>query len=248
MNPGQTSAFGPVAPYYDELMKSVPYRMWVGYYYLLLSKLDVHPKEVLEVCCGTGTLCELLTAEGLRMTGLDLSEAMIQEARRKADRNARAIEYHVADASTFELNRTFDGALSFFDSLNNILEPERLRAAFERVYQHLRPGGSWIFDLNTEYAFQQQMFDQIEMNKRNKLRYHWVGDYDPETRLITVHMQFWYEGREFVEVHRQRAYAIDQVLEMLESVGFSDVQVFHSYTLNPPRKTSDRVHFAMVRE
>jgi len=243
----EADSFRAVAPYYDELMKGVPYAMWVSYYLLLLAHQDVHPKTILDVCCGTGTMCERLVSENFKMEGLDLSEQMIAEAQRKAKRKKLDIAYHVADASRFQLNKTFDAALSFFDSLNNIVDPEGLRGTFESVAAHLRPGGSWIFDLNTAYAFEARMFDQENLRANARLRYKWVGEWDAESREITVDMRFWRGEEEFHETHRQRAYEQEEVETMLRGAGFGHIRVFHSYTLNPPRFKSDRLHYAAIK-
>lgn len=241
---GPVNSFGPVAPYYDELMKTVPYRMWVGYYLLLLSKQDIHPATMLDVCCGTGTMCGMLVDEGFELAGIDLSAGMIEEARRKAEKRGKPIRYAVMDASTFELNRKFGACYSFFDSLNNILDADALQNVFHRVAAHLPSGGSWIFDMNTAYAFEEKLFDQEQLRKNAKLRYKWTGDWDPSAQIITVNMKFWYRETEFREVHRQRAYPPELIESMLESAGFEDIEIFHSYTLDRPRKTSDRLHFA----
>lgn len=228
-------------------MKTVPYRMWVGYYLLLLSHQDAHPKRVLDVCCGTGTMCEMLHREGFQMAGFDLSPGMIEEARRKATKRKLPIRYEVMDAAEADMGETYDAALSFFDSLNNIVDPARLERAFERVAAHLKPGGSWIFDLNMAYAFEEHMFDQEHLRANSKLRYKWVGDYNPRTRIIEVDMRFWYQGEEFRETHIQRAHHPDEVVAMLERAGFEQIRLFHAYSLNPPRHTSDRLHFACIR-
>ncbi len=265
----KVDSFGVVAPYYDELMRPVPYRMWSAYYLLLLSQQGVKPKKILDVCCGTGTMCHMLAAEGFEMTGFDLSVEMIEEARRKrkvgsrqrtepraegilsqsADsefdllRHAGQIRYEVADAAEFELGDHFDAAYSFFDSLNNILEPARLQMAFEHVWEHLKPGGSWIFDVNTAYAFETKLFDQEDLKPSSTLKYHWTGTWNPESRIIEVDMKFWRDGEEFREIHRQRAYGHLEILDMLRKAGFIEVQTYHSYSLDPPRKKSDRLHY-----
>lgn len=243
----EADSFRAVAPYYDELMKSVPYRMWVGYYLLLLAHQDAHPRRMLDVCCGTGTVAEMLHKEGFSLAGFDLAPGMIEEARRKAEKKKLPIRYEVMDAATADMGETYDAAFSFFDSLNNILEPARLQMAFHRAAEHVRPGGSWIFDLNMAYAFEQRLFDQENMRANAKLRYKWVGEYDPGTRLIQVDMRFWYRGEEFRELHVQRAHHPDEVVAMLEKAGFERIRLFHSYTLNPPRHTSDRLHFTCIR-
>lgn len=240
-------SFGPVASFYDELMESVPYRMWVSYYLLLLAQQEAHPTTILDVCCGTGTMCELLDDEGFAMSGFDLSEEMIRQARKKARDQQRTIRYEVADVAEFDMGTTFDAAFSFFDSLNYVVDPVRLQEGFQRVAAHLEPGGSWIFDLNTEYAFENQMFDQEHLKKGSNVRYKWTGDYDKESRLIHVHMRFWVGGKECEETHVQRAHSDEEIREMLRIAGFDRVRSYHSYTLNPVRYASDRVHYTCVR-
>lgn len=240
-------SFGPVAEFYDRLMRGIPYRMWVGYYLLLLSHQGVKVREILDVCCGTGAVAELLYAEGFEVEGLDLSEPMIAQARRKAAEKGLPIRYECQDAAEFDMGRTYDAAFSFFDSLNYIVDPPRLASAMRRVAAHVKPGGSWVFDLNTAYAFEAQLFDQRDLAKRSAVRYDWKGHWNPETRVITVEMRFWHEGKEFHETHRQRAYSDDEIREMLADAGFVDVRCFHSYTLDRPRANSDRVHYACIR-
>ncbi|HSI73807.1 MAG TPA: class I SAM-dependent methyltransferase [Fimbriimonas sp.] len=241
------SSFGPVAPYYDELMKQVPYRMWVGYYLLLLAQQGLKPKRILDVCCGTGTMTEMLHEEGFRMAGFDLSPPMVEEARRKAALKNFDIRYEVFDAAEAGMGETYEGAYSFFDSLNNITDPERLQMAFCRAAEHVESGGSFIFDMNTSYAFEQRMFDQQHLKPSSKLRYKWVGEWDAASRLITVDMRFLYGQEEFREMHVQRAYEQDEIRGMLLEAGFSDVRAYHSYTLDPPRRTSDRLHWTAIR-
>ncbi len=225
------SAFGPIAPFYDELMRGVPYRMWTGYYLLLLAQLGVNPRTMLDVCCGTGILCEMLTREGFQLTGFDLSEPMIEVARRKAAQKKLAIRYECQDAAELDLGTRFEAAFSFFDSLNYITDPERLRMAIRRVAAHLEPGGSFIFDLNTAYAFEAKLFDQQNLSLKAKVRYDWKGHWDPETRLIRVEMDFWRGEEAYHETHHQRAHSDFEVRQWLAEAGFDEIRVYHS---SPP--------------
>ena len=202
---------------------------------------------MLDVCCGTGTVAELLTDEGFKLEGFDISEPMIREARRKAVKHKLDIRYEVMDAASFEMAETYDAAFSFFDSLNYIIDPAKLTRAIKQVAKHVKPGGSFIFDLNTAYAFEAKLFDQQQLAAKKRLRYKWEGDWDPVSRIIAVHMQFWLGGEEYEETHIQRAHSDEEIREMLAAAGFVDVRAFHSYTLNPPRYKSDRVHYMCVR-
>lgn len=240
-------SFGPIAGHYDLLMANVPYDMWAGYYRLLLAQIEAKPHELLDVCCGTGTLAEMMTRSGFQVEGFDLSPEMIEIAKRKAEEHNLPIKYTVADATSVDLGRQFDGAYSFFDSLNYITTSEGLREAIHRVGEHLRPGGSFVFDLNTSYAFEQNMFDQEDLRKRALIRYKWSGKYDKATRIIEVDMTFWRNDETIVERHVQRAHRDEEVREYLEEAGFVKVRAFDSYTLDPPRKRSDRLHYTAIR-
>ena len=242
-NEPQARSFGPVAPYYDELMKQVPYPMWVGYYQLLLSQQEKRPRKLLDICCGTGTMMEMLAKEGFTVYGFDLSEGMIEEGRRKHP----TLRFEVFDAAEADMGELYEGAYSFFDSFNNITDRTRLQLAFNKAYDHLVPGGSFIFDMNTAYAFEQQMFDQQHLKPGSKLRYKWIGTFHPETQMIEVDMRFWYGREEFRELHVQRAYSQEDTREMLVQAGFEQIRAYHSYTLNPPRYASDRLHWTCVK-
>lgn len=241
------SSFGPVAPHYDVLMANVPYDMWAGYYRLLLTREGLDPDELLDVCCGTGTVAELMVAAGYEVWGFDLSAGMVEVARRKSEEKGLGIEYRVADARDFDFGRTFDGAYSFFDSLNYIADLEGMRSAVRRVGAHLEEGGSFVFDVNTAYAFEEKMFDQEDQRKRALIRYRWSGDYDPGSRMIRVRMEFERGGEVFSEEHVQRAHSDAEIREALAEAGFRHVRSYESYTLDGPRRTSDRVHYVALK-
>ena len=239
-----SESFGPIARHYDRLMAPVPYDMWMGYFRLLLDRMEAEPETILDVCCGTGAMTERIHQDGFRVAGVDLSPEMIEVARQKAAAQGLGIDYFVADAAEMDLGLRFDAALSFFDSFNYITDPGRLQLALARVAAHLNPGGVFIFDLNTDFAFREKMFDQHDTRKKAAVKYDWKGDYDPERRLIRVEMRFWTDEESFREVHVQRAHPLDEVQQGLEAAGFEDICMFDGYTLDRPHKRSDRVHLA----
>lgn len=243
------SAFVTVAPLYDALMDGVPYDNWISYLRLLLQERNARPRKMLDLACGTGNVTERLAAEGYSVTGVDIAPDMIAEAQNKATANELAIDYFVQDAAELDLpGRRFDLCVSLFDSLNYVTDPARLALAFERVGLHLTRNGLFIFDLNTEFALKNKFFDQNNLASTERLRYNWVSEYFPETRLCRVRMRFWYREddgaeRAFEEVHWQYAYSIEQITTMLESAGFEDISVYQAYTLNPPTRAADRVFY-----
>ncbi len=223
----EPESFGPVTPYYDALMAAVPYRLWIDYLERLWTLHGQHPRAILDLACGTGTVARLLAQRGYELTGVDLSEGMLEVARRKAEEERLPIAFHAQDAAELDLGtQRFDSVVCLFDSLNYLLEPPRLQAALERICAHLNPGGTFIFDVNTEYALAQGMFNQSCTRRDEPLHYRWRSRYDPQTRLCTIHMRFSYdpgdggERQTFTEVHRQRAYSKDELTQWLGASRF----------------------------
>jgi len=252
-SPSDSAAFGLVAPYYEALMAGVPYRFWVEYLERLWALHGRRPHSILDLACGTGTVSRLLAPRGYSMTGVDLSAGMLDVARRRAEEAGLPIVFHRQDAAELDLGAArFDTVVCLFDSLNYILEPERLRSAFARVFAHLRPGGTFIFDVNTEYALAEGMFNQSCMRLSEPLRYRWRSRYDAETRLCTVRMDFSYDPgtgvrESFLEVHRQRAYGKDELAQWLREASFGSVTIYDAYTTDPPKKRSDRLFYFAVK-
>ena len=246
-------AFGPVTPFYDTLMSGVPYRFWMNYLEKVWKKHGQTPETVLDLACGTGTVSRHLVTRGYRPTGVDLSAGMLEVARARAAEEHLGIPFVQQDAAELDLGPTrFDAALCFFDSLNYILEPDRVQSAFARVFSHLAPGGSFFFDVNTEYALAEGMFNQSCTRKGEPLHYRWRSRYDPETRLCTVRMNFSFddgsgERQAFTEVHRQRAYLKDELTTWLRGAGFSEVTIYDAYSVDPPKKRSDRLFYFAVK-
>ena len=247
------AAFTLIAPYYDELMHNVPYDFWVRYVHELIHRYRLKVHSILDLACGTGNVAMRLARMGYEVWGVDISAPMVAEARRKAQEAGLDIHFEVQDASQLQLSKRFDLVLSLFDSLNYILSAEKLQEAFRRVHAHLQPGGAFLFDVNTEYALREGLFDQNNLGSHRRLLYHWKSRYDEESKLCTVEMQFWLRDEageiihHFTEVHRQRAYSLDELKQMLLTVGFDYVRVFHAYTLRPPNATTDRAFFVATR-
>jgi SAM-dependent methyltransferase len=135
-----TSASTSAMSFYDEIM--VP-RMFAPFAELLLDQLAVHSGQaVLDVACGPGTVTRpaaLRVGPMGRVTGCDLSPAMLELARSKDLDDASApIDYLKCPADSLEVpDDTLDAVtcqqgLQFF--------PDR-PAALEEMRRVLRPGG-----------------------------------------------------------------------------------------------------------
>jgi ubiquinone/menaquinone biosynthesis C-methylase UbiE len=243
--------YGDVSAIYDALMANVPHGAWLSRIEREARLRDKFPRSALDVACGTGIVSELLHERGYRpVQGVDISPAMISIARTKAQAlgSPNSLRYDVFDAAALDLgDARFDMAVSLFDSLNYILEPAKLQAAFKRVFQHITPGGFFAFDMNALYALSHDLFTQSQ--QFGPVQHVWKAHWDRESRICRVEMDFWVrddatgQERHFHETHVQRAYTVPEIRQWLMDVGFVDIVVYSNYTDRQPGPRSDRLFF-----
>ena len=101
--------------------------------------------RVLDVGCGVGRWSSLLASRGALVTGVDLSPTMIDQANRRANAEGVAMRcrFVVQDLARLDAGGPFDLVLGV-TVLQHILDPQSLRAAIQRMSDHLAPGGRMV--------------------------------------------------------------------------------------------------------
>jgi len=104
--------------------------------------LKMRGSRVLDIGCGIGRWSRKLAHSGAMVTGIDLSDTMIAEARRRAEIDAigSRCRFLVADVTDFALGERFDFVLGV-TVLQHVKESSRLDAALQHVARHLEPQG-----------------------------------------------------------------------------------------------------------
>src|SRR5262249_45518284 len=99
---------------------------------------------------GTGLLTARLarSSRASSIVGLDVSDAMIAQARRLG-RMCETVEFVVGDFRGFRLSHRFDAVVCASNSLNYVGCASELVQVFDAVGGHLAPGGVFLFDTYT---------------------------------------------------------------------------------------------------
>jgi SAM-dependent methyltransferase len=137
-----SEAFYEQARLYDLMFPGAPAR--VDFY---LDEARRAGGRVLELACGTGFVLLPIAAAGLPVVGMDLSVAMLSEARRKANDLGVNVELLEGDMRTFDFGAPFDLIFVTGNSLLHLHETDDLIACFRSVARHLTPSGRFVFDV-----------------------------------------------------------------------------------------------------
>jgi SAM-dependent methyltransferase len=106
----------------------------------------VHPapgSAVLDLGCGTGRHARQLAANGLDVTGLDLSAESLSVARRDEHQHLRFIR---RDMRAPFGDRTFDGVYNLFTSFGYFDDPADNLTVVQNIARALKPGGRLVLD------------------------------------------------------------------------------------------------------
>ena len=252
--------YGSFAEVYDIFMDNTPYEQWKDFLVRTIEKYGVSKPErdagdaltsernlVLDLGCGTGTLTELLYAEGYDCIGVDNSDQMLDIAMQKREGSGSSILYLCQDMRELELYSTVGTVVSVCDSVNYILEEKELLAVFRLVNNYLYPKGLFIFDFNTDYKYREVIGDATIAENREECSFIWENYYDSEHSLneydVTVFVKE--KGdifRRFAETHVQRGYSAGQMASLVEEAGLELVELLDADTLGSVSDVSERVY------
>jgi SAM-dependent methyltransferase len=101
--------------------------------------------DALELGIGTGRIALPLAARGVRVHGIDLSEAMV--ARLRAKPGGEDIDVAIGDFATTKVEGTFALAYLVFNTIDNLTTQDEQVACFQNVAAHLEPGGCFVIEV-----------------------------------------------------------------------------------------------------
>jgi SAM-dependent methyltransferase len=192
----------------------------------LLKQHHSQAVKVLDLCCGTGQMVQKLLEKGYQVTGIDISEGMLQYARQ----NAPTGQFIRDDARSFKISSSFDAVISPTGSLNHMMSIEDLELVFQNVYEALKENGIFVLGLCQEETYNSYN-ESITMGDLQD-DYAWVSRdrYDPEKKIaefkITTFQLVEENWKRTDITHLVKPYSQTEILATLENVGFKKITVY----------------------
>ncbi|MDD2871693.1 MAG: class I SAM-dependent methyltransferase [Candidatus Gracilibacteria bacterium] len=250
--------------YYDKIVRSINNPIEDEVEFLIedcIKQYKPETKTILETACGTGVVAKELIKAGYKVTGLDISERMIEKASENIEnsiiippsrssstpfgKGRNKTELVLADMTNFDLGKTFDSVLCNYNSICHLLEWSQWQAFFEMAYKHLEKDGLFIFDINTVFEFENitRDFAQfytfgedtvcLEMFKKDGI-YEWfvkIFKKSDDNRYDLIQ-----------EVVRENSFSINKIKKELKDKGFKILEMI-DYHYGEVTAQSERVYF-----
>ncbi|HKJ67115.1 MAG TPA: class I SAM-dependent methyltransferase [bacterium] len=198
--------------------------------------------RVIDFACGTGSLACQMGKKGHLVHGIDISPAMVKIARTKTW-DLPNVTFAVQDMMQFSANSVYDVATCTFDSLNYLLAETEVRTFVKAITRALKPGGLFIFDINTEHMYAHYQEDILQHNLNGK-RFFQRLSYNANQKIATAVFEFT-DGT--MEIHRQAAYSYATIKKILKSARMRVVNAYSDFNGRGFRSGDERLICVAVK-
>lgn len=185
--------------------------------------------KALDIACGSGRHSLELARRGFDVTGFDLSEFLIGEAK-KGLKNSKEkdlrVKFLIKDMRNFNFRNSFDVAVNIFTSFGYFENDEENFSVIKNASDSLRSGGFFIFDfLNKKYLednllkYSKQKSGGITVIQKRKIENGFVN------KKITIR-----EGSKLFEFDESlRLYSLSEFKKAFGSYGLKIQLLFGDY-------------------
>jgi SAM-dependent methyltransferase len=188
-----------------------------------------------------------MAKEGVDVTGVDRSAAMLADLRVRAKRAGVRIAAKRGDMRKVKLGRRFPLVICPFNAALHLYTRDDVEAWLARVREHLMPRGELVLDVNmpivedladppgTSYAM-----GDLTHPKLGRVRYREVFDYDRVRQISFCSMCF---GDELVIPLAHRVFFPQELLALLHYNGFETTALYGDFDRGPLKQESDVMIF-----
>lgn len=206
--------------------------------------------EILELGCGTGRVALVLAKQGFRVTGLDLSEQMLDVFRHKLKSQpelADKITLVQGNMANFNFDYKFSLIIAPFRAFQSLTDDEDIAMSLKCIKEHLTENGKFIvnvfnprrvMDESWCYPETVQWERQDEATGNYVVKKHWGDKIDTKNQIIYPHFAFeitYPNGKteRIVDDLKLKYYYYDQLRAVVERAGMEITDEYSWYDKAP---------------
>lgn len=196
--------------------------------------------HIVDVGCGRGRHARILAQRGYCVTGVDLSEDSIAEARLQADAEglSERVSFQVGDMRDPVCNACADGVVNLFTSFGYFAEDAENERALRAMAAALAPGGWFVQDfLNAPLVVESLERSERETTDGLTIQQErWIEDGRVNKRITLEE-----NGRTEIFRESVRLFTLDDMKRMYDRVGLELIETFGDYEGAPYSPTTPRL-------
>ncbi|MDR7856777.1 class I SAM-dependent methyltransferase [Tissierella sp.] len=201
--------------------------------------------QVLELGCGTGRVALRLAESGFKVTGLDLSDSMLEIFNKKLKTSSYRdnITLVKGNMAKFDLREKFELIIAPFRAFQALTEEEDILNSLNCIKEHLSDKGLFILnvfrpnkELDEDWCYDEKIqWEAFDAKKGyNIVKKHWGDKIDTVNQIIYPHFAFEItdnagDARRVEEHLKLKYYYYNQIVRYIEDAGLSIVEEYGWY-------------------
>jgi len=184
--------------------------------------------SILDLGCGTGRHSIELTRRGYSVTGLDLSQSMLDQAKRKADQENLKVRFMQGDARHLPFQNEFDLVIMLCEGSFSLMETDEMNyQILQQARKAVRQGGKLIFTtLNGLFPLFHSVKEFLESQHQEGNALDTQISFNLMTFRETSLLEFEDDAGEKHAIHcSERYYVPSEITWLLRSAGFETVEI-----------------------
>jgi SAM-dependent methyltransferase len=221
---GARQTYDAFASSYDDFNHAYMNERWTARLLDRAETAGLVGERLLDVGCGTGHSFMPMLDRGWRVTGCDISPAMLDLASAKSRGNARL---ELADMRRLPRYGDHDLIWAVNDAINYLMSVDELVDTLAGMRENLAAGGMILFDVNT-LATYRAFFGADHEVQRGGRRFLWSGQARPDEVVPGAIYEALFDGdggEVKAHAHRQRHFPEAEVLRAIDSAGLTCLEV-----------------------
>ena len=187
-------------------------------------------KKMLDLACGKGRHARMMQALGADVTGVDLSEESIAEAKKG---ETKGLHFQVGDMRYLDNLPDFDTICSLFTSFGYFENDDDNLQMLTSVKAHLNKNGHFVLDfLNGRMVEKCLVADQIISKDDGDLKVDFHVRKRIENGRVYKNIQFEHAGKKHEYEEQVRLIDLALFETWMSAAGFSIIHTFGDYQLN----------------
>lgn len=192
----------------------------------LLSLINHPIDSVLDLGCGPGRHCLAFAQMGYTVTGVDISQFLLSNAKKKSKDLSLNIDFIQADMLDFTTSKKQDLIVNMFNSFGYFDTPEKNQQVINNAYNNLNKTGTFVIDTVGKETLARNI-EPVHLSE------HANGDLRIERPLLIDNLQVFSNewilvsgNKAFKRSYQHYVYTPIELINMCMQAGFNSVQVY----------------------
>ncbi|HKJ78924.1 MAG TPA: class I SAM-dependent methyltransferase [Prolixibacteraceae bacterium] len=228
MTDNQNKFYTSISKYYAEIFPYKPMQLQ-----FVKNKVgELNGKQILDIGCATGELAFQLANEGAEVTGIDLNQNLLEQA--KSQKRHKNLQFQTGDMLELEKDfdkNQFDVVLCFGNTLVHLPNKTAVIKMLHGVESTLKPGGKLLLQiLNYDYILNEKI-TELPLIETENVKF--IRNYNFEEDLVHVKFQTGLHLKKSGEVIFNEttllALKSGDLLDLLHQSGFKDIHLHANF-------------------